>query len=192
MGSFLLNKQKMINTNSVVINFVKDNYILLIISLMLIIILPLKIIPPEWAGFWKYNNNKKNEGQAPKITILQFFLNNVFDGTLRSFFIPMLVAFNLKNTITFIILSVVIVNILSLKQISPAAITLVGIGILALYLEKLIETGRSIKFFGLLTWEKDSRQQTTVNSNDSLIENHISKPSLPMPSVASKTLKSKV
>lgn len=66
--------------------------------------------------------------------------------------------FEFKKTVTVIIFSVGMFDIFINHQISTKLITLISIGILALYLEKLIETGKNIKLFGgMMSWEKDEK-----------------------------------
>jgi len=141
-------------TNTLVIDFLKNNFLLM----GLFIICIWRIIPQEWAGFWKYNNNRESEGRAPKISILRLVLHNTFEGATSSFLIPLLAAFSFKNTVTIIVFVVVSFDIFFLHQISGHIITLISIGIIALYLERLIETGKNIKLFGgLISWEKNDR-----------------------------------
>ena len=140
------------STNNIIINFIINNIYLIALFLLFTI----RIVPPNWAGFWKYNNNKEKDGNAPKITLLRFILTNLIDSILSSFIIPFLAAFEFKKMVTLIIFIVVIFDIFFRHQISTAAVTLVAIGIITLYLEKLIESGKIIKLFGgLITWEKD-------------------------------------
>ena len=138
-------------TNILIINFVKDNIILLVLSVASII----NIVPPEWAGLFKYNNNDSQQGKAKKITLLHLLLQGVMDGVIRGILIPAVISFGMKNIITLIIFVVISFDLFARHYISGQAVTLVGVGILALYLERLIETGKSIKLFGLLSWEKD-------------------------------------
>lgn len=145
------------DTNSLIIDFVKNNYLAIILILFSI----LKIVPPEWAGFWKYVNNKESEGKAVRITLLNLLLTNFLDSVIRSFFIPLLAAFGLKNMITLIIFLVVGFDIFFRGQTSTQAVTLVAVGIIALYLDILVETGKKITFFGgLLRWERKDKSQT--------------------------------
>ena len=73
--------------------------------------------------------------------------------------------FQFKPAITFIIFLVMGFDIFFRHQISQQAITLVSIGIIVLYLERLIETGKHIKlFWGLLDWHKNDETQP-VHSN---------------------------
>lgn len=51
------------NTNILIIDFVKNNWILILLSILLLS----KIIPPEWAGFWKYKNDKAEDGQPRRL-----------------------------------------------------------------------------------------------------------------------------
>lgn len=141
-------------TNQLVISFVINNFLLLIILLVSV----LKILPPEWAGFWKYNNNKESDGLAPKISVLHFVFHNIVDAVIRIFVINLLTAFNFKNMVTFLIFTIVIFDVFISHQISGTGVTLIGIGIIALYLDRLIETGEHIKLFGgLLTWDKEKK-----------------------------------
>ncbi|RJR16270.1 hypothetical protein C4579_00335 [Candidatus Microgenomates bacterium] len=141
-------------TNWLVIDFVINNFLLLIIILISI----LKILPPEWAGFWKYNNNKESDGLAPKISILHFVFHNLVDSVIRIFVINLLTAFNFKNMVTFLIFTIVIFDVFISHKISGTGVTLIGIGIIALYLDRLIDIGEHIKLFGgLLTWDKEKK-----------------------------------
>jgi len=144
-------------TNQLVIDFLINNFLLLIIILVSI----LKIIPPEWAGFWKYNNNKESDGLASKISILHFVSHNLVDSLVRIFVINLLTAFNFNNMVTFLIFIIVVFDVFISHKISGAGVTLIGIGIIALYLGRLIETGEHIKLFGgLLTWDKDKKSNS--------------------------------
>lgn len=146
--------------NDTIINFVKENYLFIGAFILLIA----RIIPPEWAGFWKYNNNKEIDGRAPRITLLRFIFHSVVDSLLTSFLIPILSMFGLKNMVTFVILAVVVINIFVQQQISGSVVTLVAIGIITLYLDRLIDTGKTIKLFGgLLTWEKEIQRESQKN-----------------------------
>ena len=147
--------------NIAVIDFIKNNYLLL----GLLILLILKIIPPEWAGFFKYNDNDKAKGKAPRITFLRLLLSNLTESVFIGFLLPILSGFGLKNTATLVIFIVVVFDIFSNHQISGGTITLIAIGVIALYLDRLIETGKELKLFGaLLSWKKDE-QQPTASSN---------------------------
>lgn len=157
-------------SNIFLIDFIINNILLI----GLVIFSAIKIVPAEWAGFWKYNNNKKSDGIAPKITFLQFFLTNLIDGVLRSFLFPILAMFEFKKVVTFIIFIVVIFDVFFRHQISGEATTLVGVGILSLYLDKLIETGKEIHFLGgLIYWEKDENIYTHT-TNDAASEKNVS------------------
>lgn len=140
------------DTNSVIITFILKNILLV----LLLVVSILRVIPPEWAGFWKFNNNKEKDGRAPRITIINFVLTSLFDSVIRAFFIPLIATFGLKNMVTLIIFLVVVFDIFISNQITTQSVTLVAIGIVALYLDRLVETGKKIVFFGgLLRWEKD-------------------------------------
>jgi len=142
------------STNRLIIEFVINNYILIGLLLLFIV----KIVSPEWAGFWKFNNNKESDGLAPKITLLKLILHNFFDSVLSAFLIPLLAMFEFKKMVTFVIFVVVVFDVFIRHQISGGTVTLTGIGIVALYLERLIETGEELKFLGgLFSWKKNNQ-----------------------------------
>lgn len=139
------------NTNRLIFEFFLNNWVLVVVLLLFII----KMVPPEWAGFWKFKYDKDPEGLAPKITLLKFLLHNTFDSILSAFLIPLLAMFEFKKMVTFVIFVVIVFDVFVRHQISGGTITLAGIGIVALYLERLIETGDEIKFLGgLFSWKK--------------------------------------
>jgi hypothetical protein len=131
------------------IDFLQKNYIIVLLFLFSI----LKIVPPELAGFRKYNNDDPKQGRASRITPLNFILHNTLDSAVRCW-IPLLSLFGLKNMVSLIIFLVVTFDIFVRKEISTQAVTLVGIGIVALYLDMLVETGKKMSFFGIVTWER--------------------------------------
>lgn len=144
--------EHMIETNKEIIGFLINNIVLI----LLLIISILRIVPPDWAGFWKFNNNKEADGIAPRITVVNFILTSLFDSIIRAFFIPLIATFGLKNMVTLIIFLVVAFDIFFRNEITTQSVTLIAIGIVALYLDKLVETGKRITLFGgLLRWEKD-------------------------------------
>lgn len=139
------------NTNILVISFIKNNILLLAIFLLLIV----KVIPPEWSGFNKYIDNV-NKIKANKINLLKFILDGVIDGIISPIFLHTHTMLGFKNTVTILIFFAVGFDVFVSNQISGSVVALIGIGIIALYLEKLIETGKNIKLFGgLLDWEKN-------------------------------------
>jgi len=143
-------------TNEAFIYFISNYYMLIILIFIFLFLSSARIIPPTWAGFYKYNGiNDPSKGEAPKITLLRLVLHNIIDGILPSFILPVIALFEFKKLITVVILVVVATNIIYSQQISTASITLISIGILTLYLERLIETGKHIKVFGLITWDKE-------------------------------------
>src|SRR6266487_1869890 len=150
------------NTNIQIVQFYLNNYLFL----WLVVVLLLPIIPPEWAGYWKYNHNNPTEDRAKKITLLRFILHFLIDSIFVEILLNGMATFQFKQAITFIIFLVMFFDIFFRHQISREAITLVSVGILALYLERLIERGKHIKlFWGLLDWYKDDQgNQTSTQS----------------------------
>jgi hypothetical protein len=141
----------MIDTNTSILNFLADNYLLIILILLLII----KIVPPEWAGFWKYNDNNPASGRAKKINILKFIIDGVLDGIVNPLWVHVSVIFGFNKVVTILIFTLVLFAVFVMNQISGTVVTLISIGIISLYLERLIETGKTIRLFGnLINWER--------------------------------------
>jgi len=153
----------MIKTNMEIVFFFTNNILLILLLAVSI----LRVVPPEWVGYWKFNNNKESDGKAPRLTIINFILTSLFDSVFRAFFIPLIAALGLKSTVTLVILLVVVFDIFVRKQISGPAVTLVCVGIIALYLERLIETGEQIKLFGgFLTWNKEKPHKEVITKTE--------------------------
>jgi len=143
------------DSNRLIIEFITNNWILILLFSFTIT----KVIPPEWAGFWKFNNNIKSDGLSPRITLLKLVLHNFFDSVLSAFLIPLLAMFEFKKMVTFVTFVVVVFDVFIRHQISGGTVTLTGIGIVTLYLDRLIETGDEIKFLGgLFSWKKHNQQ----------------------------------
>ena len=143
----------MIDTNQLIIPFIQNNS--LIIFFILFLLSLIKVIPPEWCGFWKYVDKDEKKGLTSKVTILNWMLHMIIDSLIRSFVLSLLSAFGLKNMITLIIFIVTSFDVVVNQQISPQSVVLVGIEIITLYLDKLVNTGSKISLFGsLLKWEK--------------------------------------
>ncbi len=138
------------NTNLIIFNLLKDNALVIVIFIFLII----KIIPPEWSGFNKYTD-QINKIRAKRKNALGFIIDGIMDGIISPIFVHVSTMFGFKNTITILIFFVIGFDVFIRQQISGTVVTLIAIGIIALYLEKLIETGKNIKLFGnLMTWER--------------------------------------
>ena len=141
----------MIETNELIINFIQNNWILILLLYFSLI----RIIPPEWAGFWKHKDDDISKPLSPKITIMHWMLHMIIESLINAAFLPVISIFGLKNMVSLIILSVVGFDVFSRHQISSASVTLAGIGIIALYLDKLVETGKTISILGgLMKWER--------------------------------------
>lgn len=143
----------MLDTNKIVLSFIQNNSIVILLVLFLFSLL--SVIPPEWCGFWKFNNNDEKQGRASRVTILNWMLNMIIDSLIRSFVLSPISAFGLKNMVTMIIFIVTGFDIFNSHQVSSASVVLISIGIIVLYLDKLVETGKEISIFGrLLHWKK--------------------------------------
>ena len=145
----------MVDTNQLIIPFIQNNSLIILFILFLLSLI--KVIPPEWCGFWKYVDNDEKKGLAPNVTVLNWMLHMIIDSLIRSFVLSLLSAFGLKNMITLIIFIVTSFDIIVNQQISPQSVALIGIGIITLYLDKLVDTGGKMSIFGsLLKWERKS------------------------------------
>src|SRR5258708_1142963 len=121
-------------TNIFLFNFIKSNFLVM----ALVGVLLLRIVPPELAGFWKYIDGDEKKGIAPKITLLQLILHNLFQGLFAGTLLSVLGLFQIRTTITFLIFVVIGFDLIFRHGISNGAVAFASIGILALYLERLI------------------------------------------------------
>lgn len=146
-------------TNDILVKFLSANYlgcILLVVSLV-------KIFPSEWTGFWKYNNNRPEDGIAPRISLLKLILHNFVDAVWGTATIN-IVVFLKESIVSVIIFGALGFDILVRSQISKEVITLICIGIVFYYLELLIKTGNYIRLFGgLIEWRSHDNFEPLPN-----------------------------
>ena len=131
-------------TNQAIISFLQNNWIFV----LLLAISLLKIIPHRWLKSAEYVEASKEK----RITLLTFVLESLFDSLSRATF-SLQAVLGLQTMASLIIFVVVVFDILVTKDISNQAVTLIGMGIVALYLNQLIKDGKKISFFGMISWE---------------------------------------
>ena len=137
-------------TNSEIINFWNEHWIFICI----IIVSVIKFIPAEWIGL-----NKMVGTTDPKrhfVSLFQIIVGGLFEAIARSS-MNLSIAFGLGNVVTFLIFAVVIFDIAVRKEISTQAVSLISIGVLALYLDELVKEGKEMSFFGLATWKRKDK-----------------------------------
>lgn len=132
-------------TNDFAIGFFHSHWIF--VSLFLFSVL--KVFPNIWFKSEEFIAATKEK----RVSLLTFILDSFFDSLSRASF-SLLAILGLRATVTLIIFVVVIFDIVVKKEISSQAVSLFGIGIVALYLDRLIETGKKISFFGMVAWER--------------------------------------
>ncbi|MFA5799350.1 MAG: hypothetical protein WC840_00135 [Candidatus Peribacteraceae bacterium] len=132
-------------SNDALIWFFQNNWIFVLLFLISLI----KAIPHKWLKSEEFVKASKES----RVTLLTFVLESFFDSLSRASF-SLLAVLGLQATVTLIIFVVVIFDIVVKREISTQAVSLFGIGIVALYLNRLIETGKKISFFGMVAWER--------------------------------------
>jgi len=126
-------------------NFITEKWDLIVLAIALLI----PIIPPTWIGQDKtFYDNKNQEQNSKKLSVLSAFINLAILPLVN------ITAFlSLRGTVSLIIFLVIAVDLIYRKQLSREAVILVSIGIVALYLEQLIEKGKEFSFFGIIRWK---------------------------------------
>lgn len=136
----------MINTNQLIINFFFENYLLIFLLIFLLI----KIIPT--------GENHAVTNRPTKISLIRYFIECIIDGIIYPFWLNSHTMFTFNNTITIIIFLLIIFSVFITHIVSKEIVILINIAIISLYLERLIETGKNIKFFGnLISWERKDK-----------------------------------
>ncbi len=144
------------------IDFFKQNWLLLVLFL--------PIIPPKWLGYAsQYFNTVENKLiPARKSSIAAAFIMMFVDAVSQftNIFVNLASLLTLRTATTVIIFIAIGFDIFFRKQISREAITLISIGVIALYLEQLIEKAKKIVlFWKILEWEsKDTTSPTNTST----------------------------
>lgn len=145
---------KTMDTNLEIINFLSNNWILLLLLSVVLSLIP--IFPQDKFGYYsKIWDQSTNEWRnAPKMSLLRVVFHLIL-STLSEIPLQILSYFGLKQTISLIIFVVIGFDVFYRQQISREAITLVSIGIIALYLDLLIQSAKKITvFWKILEWER--------------------------------------
>ncbi len=94
-----------------------------------------------------YDTGLKQEKFAKKVSIL-----NAVIGLAISPFINVAAFLSLKGTVSLVTLIVITVDLICRKRLSKEAVILVSMGIVALYLEQLMDKGKEFSFLGIFKW----------------------------------------
>ena len=123
------------------------------IVFLLILIYPL--IPLRWLGLREtyYDFYYKKEIPAQKYSILRAIIHALLTPLQE-----VIVIWGLRGTVSIVIFVVIGIDLFFKKQLSKEAVTLVSIGILALYLEQLILNAKKITIWKIFEYE--SKQQS--------------------------------
>ena len=139
----------MINSNVAIGLFLRDNWALIAAVCLLIIGSTWKVVPYKWCFSVSDDEPRQN------FTPIHFVINNALTTFVQPFIIHFLTAFGLKNMVSLLIFVVVVFDVFVRHQISTQAVAMITVGIIALYMDKLVDTGKTIKFLGgLFAWER--------------------------------------
>ncbi len=134
------------STNELIITFFVNNWILLTLLAIFMTGCVWKTVPRKWIH--------DNDISEKKVPFVEFVFSNFINTFLSTIVSHMLAAFGLTNMVSCLIFLVVIFDVFIRHQISSQAVALVSVGIVALYMSKLVDTGKTIKFLGVFSWER--------------------------------------
>jgi len=126
--------------------FLHDNWLVLVLSILFII----PFISPRYLGLSDtyFDTNLKRNMPSQKYSILRALIYSILSPVQE-----LLVIWGLRGTVSIIVFAVVGVDLYFRKQLSGDAMNLVSIGIVALYLEQLIDKAKKITVWKLFDWE---------------------------------------
>jgi len=118
------------------------------------IVLLLPVLPPGYIYTPDYYfDNKGQKIQRGKVSILQFFLHQVV-MLLQEILIGIAAPLGLKGSVTILIFLVVGADLYFRKGLTSQGLIISIVGVIALYLEQLIEKAKSLEFLkGLFKYE---------------------------------------
>lgn len=133
-----------------ILDFIASHTSDLIIGVILFFLVTAKLFPPQWVGGDKeYTSTEGKLVRNPKMSIIDAVTNFLFYSMLRN----LIVVIALKGSITLVMFAVIVVELVATSTISTNAVIVASIGILALYLETMVEKARRIKFFKIFEYE---------------------------------------
>ncbi len=118
---------------------------------LLLVVILVPIIPPQWLGLRPtyFDTNLKKDFPAEKYSILRAFVHSLLSPLQE-----LIIYWGFRGTVSIVIFVAIGVDLFYRKQLSREAVTLAGIGILALYLEQLIDKAKKISIWKIFEWER--------------------------------------
>lgn len=119
----------------------------------------IRVWSPELAGLNKtYFDPQGIEQTQRKMSFLEILMSNLSHVILM----PFTISFTLRGTVTVILFLGIGLDIFLTKKISDNAVKIAIVGIVALYLERLIETADEISIWKIFTWKSKKLPVTTT------------------------------
>ena len=140
--------------------FIIEYWADILITLPLVILSVIPIIPPTWAGFHKtyfnsfYNQEMKQKNMNFYELIVHLFSHVIVTGPALSL--------GFRGTVTLILFTILGADLHLNHQITNNAVILSIVGILALYLEKLIDTASELTLWKIFTWKSKNNQNPVI------------------------------
>lgn len=107
----------------------------------------LPIIPPRFIYVPDYYFDNQNQKiQRGKVSILHFFLHQIV-VLVQDVLVGFAVALGLKGSVTILIFLVVGADFYFRKSLSVESLTITIIGVIALYLDQLVQNASELEFF---------------------------------------------
>lgn len=121
------------------------------VSVFIVSILP--IVKPGWVGQQATYFNQQTNREVPALrqSILAVLLFNLSDAIIRTFQ-PLIVSLQLRGTMTLLIFVALGTDLYFRHQLSAEAVSVVLVGLIALYFEGMLATAKKIQLW-VLRWE---------------------------------------
>lgn len=138
--------------NSIILDFFLNNWIGLIIVILLIA----PVVPQKWSDPFGYQMNQKMNPPWPSESMS---ISRMLLKQLLKLFSEFAVNLGLRGSVSVLLFAVVGTDLYFNKVISTSTVIITIVAVIALYLEYMVATAESIEFFKLFkyTSKKDSQ-----------------------------------
>ena len=134
--------------NNIIIQFFQNSWLLVLI----VIILLLPIIPTSWLALPRTYMDQGKEVKHLSLSIIESIVHLICKIISR-LIIDISILFTFQTTLSLIIFILIGVDLYYRKQIGQNTILLVIIGIIGLYLQQIIDKGKSFKIWKIFEWK---------------------------------------
>ncbi len=132
-------------------SFLLNNWLDIFIICVLYFLIVLPVLPPFFAGLQSeyIDVNTGQNIKQKKVSLIE----SIPHLLIKTLTFPFIITIPIRGAVTIVLLAALAADLFLNKQITNNGVTLVTVGIVALYLEKVLDTAEEISLWKVFTWK---------------------------------------